>query len=106
MSLDNLQLPEILIAELYKNNLVALTEDNDSDSTTAIPVKTELKDHLQYLGDHLKRTCILVNYPNDLYIAESQLTFLANVLKACSLTLADIAIINLAKQQPSISLIR
>jgi len=105
MNLDNLQFPDIVIAELYKNNLVDVREhspDHADDETAkkSIPLVSE---GLQYLGDHLKRTTILVYYPNDRYIADSQLTFLANVLKACSLNLADIAIINTASQRTSLA---
>ena len=37
-------------------------------------------------------------YAEELYLPEPQLNFLANILKACNLNIADIGIINLAKQ--------
>jgi len=105
MSLDNLHFPEIVIAELYKNTLVAV-KDNPLPDGNATITSEPASDTLQYLGDHLKKTCILVDYPNDLYISEAPLGFLANVLKACSLNLADIAIVNQAKQQASLKTLR
>src|SRR5687768_17357385 len=92
MSLNNLILPDLLVTHLYKDTLISLREKE-------IPAeKPEKADVPQFLGSHLKQIAVFVEYADELYLPEQQLNFLANILKACNLNLADIAIINLAKQ--------
>ena len=95
MSLNNLILPDIVIAALFKNNLLAI----DIQPVRAVyeQEKVQAGKSIPYLGEYLKRTIVFVNYPQEVYLPEAPLHFLANILKACNLTIADIAIINLAK---------
>lgn len=93
MSLNNIDLPAAVIAELYKNNLLEIPEKGDKENklinqrnTGVIPVP--------HLGKNQKRITILVHYPSDVYIPEDQLTFLSNILNACGLHIGDIAIVN------------
>lgn len=92
MSLNNIDLPGIVIAELYKNNLLEASE-KESRKETAEKKKTT---QVQYLGKNGKHITILVHYPSDVYLPEEQLNFLGNVLKACGLNIGDIAIVNTA----------
>ena len=97
---QNIKLPGFLIADLYKNILV----DVDIKSTNTIiepKIKvesTEKLDSIKYLGQNGKRVIVLVKCENDVFLPEEDLTFLSSILKACNLNIADIAIINTAKQ--------
>ena len=92
MSLNNLILPDLLVTHLYKDSLISIREKEDLTQT---PEKAEAP---QFLGNHSKQIAVFVYYTDELYLPEPQLNFLANILKACNLNIADIAIINLAKQ--------
>jgi hypothetical protein len=63
---------------------------NELKSTTPIPIK--------YLGDHLKKIIVVVNDENAVHLNETDLGLLSSILNACKLTLADIALINIAQQ--------
>ena len=104
MSLNNLILPDIIIAALFKNNLLAV----DDQPVGAVYEREEVQasNSIPYLGEYLKRTVVFVNYPQEVYLPEAPLHFLASILKACNLTIADIAIINLAKITCSMELLQ
>jgi hypothetical protein len=53
---------------------------------------------LKYLGDHLKQIMIIVKDENAVHLNETDLGLLSSILNACKLTLADVALVNLAKQ--------
>jgi hypothetical protein len=105
MSEEKIQLPDFLIAELYKGSLVEL---ETFEAKVIPPVKKEkragieekeiFKEKIKFLGENGKGVIIIVNQPNAVFLKEDELTFLTNILKACQLNLADIAIINNAKQ--------
>lgn len=60
---------------------------------------------IQYLGENQKGVCILVDYPNDVHLPDSQLNFLTSILQACKLNLGDVAIVNCHRQQVSVPLL-
>lgn len=92
MSLDNIQLPSIVIQDLYKNSLV------DLNNTKA--VTEEIKSAvLPFLGNNQKRICIVVNDENALYLSDDLLNFLLGILAACKLSMADVALVNAAKNK-------
>ncbi|MBP6431143.1 MAG: hypothetical protein KA319_05200 [Ferruginibacter sp.] len=90
MSLDNIQLPVEVVTNLFKNSLVEL----DSQQPSAVN-KTEAS--FNFLGNHEKKVVILVNEPDAIYLKEEELNLLLNILAACKLTMADIAVVNIAK---------
>ncbi len=49
---------------------------------------------------------IVVNQPEAVYLIEEELSFLTNILKACKLTLADIAIVNTATREVTYAAIK
>lgn len=76
MSLDNLQLPPLLLSDLYKKCLV----------------------NLQYfLGGNGLHISIIIDEPDAQFLKDQDLTFLTGILSACGLSLEDIALINLNK---------
>ncbi|HUC83108.1 MAG TPA: hypothetical protein VMR70_19520 [Flavisolibacter sp.] len=83
MSLNNISLPSSLIADLYQNALV-------QDTARAVPVKK----NLSFLGKNGKNILIVVNKSEVAYLPDNELNFLSNVLLACQLSLADVAIVN------------
>ena len=107
MSLNSIQLTSIQVAELYPESLVLtenqtgpIKEDGFQDNSAAIlPQATE---PLQFLGKNRRKLVILVHYPSDVHLSDQALEFLSAILKACQLTLADVAIVNLARQQPDL----
>lgn len=92
MSLDNIQLPSIVIQDLYKNSLVDLNNNKavtEEIKSTALP----------FLGNNQKRISILVNDGNALYLSDDLLNFLSGILAACKLSMADVALVNAAKNK-------
>lgn len=97
MGLNNIELPGVVIAELYKNGLLEEVSPGKGDKENAPAYRRDAGViPVQYLGKNAKRITILVHYPSDVYLPEEQLTFLGNVLKACGLNAGDIAIVNTA----------
>ena len=88
MSLNNIQLPASAIADLYHFSLIEINE---------IPVKTETiiePREDKYLGENKKNIFVMVDYKDAAYLPDAELSFLTNMLTACKLSLADVAIVN------------
>ncbi|MGZ3880165.1 MAG: hypothetical protein ACXVBF_02450 [Flavisolibacter sp.] len=83
MSLNNIQLKNNLLADLYKDSLV-------ETSATAMPEKKPMK----YLGNNQKQVIVVVSHDNVPFLPDGELSFLTNVLAACKMSIADIGIIN------------
>ena len=92
MGLNELTLPPSLMADFYKYHLMepvaAVAESK------ILPADTGSIKGIHYLGKNQKNICLLVNYPNDVYLPDDQLNFLTNILKACRLKMGDVAIVN------------
>ena len=105
---DTLVLPEkeiksaekeaIEIVEAIGKEAIATTPSkeivNQQKSTPSQPIK--------FLGDHLKKIMVIVHDENAVYLNEADLGLLSSILVACKLTLADIALVNLAQQPLSL----
>ena len=90
MSLDNIQLPAIVLHDLYKNSLVDLNiniEKKAIEKTTGIV----------FLGNNQKQVTIITNDANTIYLPDEELNFLIGILAACKLSMADVALVNIAK---------
>lgn len=88
MSLDNIQLPEFVITNLFSKSLVDLTF-NDNQT---ISVGKELL----VFGGNKQHIILLVNNPDTTFVTDEQLSFLSGILSACKLTFEDIGLINIA----------
>lgn len=110
---DTLVLPELAKKqpEIIPNPLDAQIKTLDAQATTTAAVQTETdKDNssindsrqIKYLGEHLKQVTIIVKDELAVYLNENDLTLLSSILSACKLTLADIALINVAQQKLSL----
>ena len=101
MSLNNIKLDPFLVAEMYKDVLVEDhdpgREQTDTDQEKKQPVETQNRGEKswKYLGNYKKKILFIVQYDNAVFIPDDPLNFLATILSACKLSLADIAILNL-----------
>ena len=107
------QLPEFVLAGLYKDVLVitepstppsakVVTKGNEINLAEAVNIPQKAPEIKKWwLGDNNRQIAVLVSDPSNVYIGEQELTFLTNILKACQLGMADIALINMAKTQRS-----
>ena len=105
MNADKIILPDFLIADLYKDSLVAINdftarEQGPAKETVAAENKAveASPEKIEYYGDNAKNIIVVVNQPNTTHLNKDDLSFLTNILKACQLNAGDIAIINVAKQ--------
>lgn len=105
MNNEKIQLPDFLIAELYKESLVDVNTFKPKEApqkteeqfvTSEGTIATDKK--IKFLGENKKQVTIIVNQPEAAFLSEEYLVFLTNILKACQLNVADIAIINIAVQ--------
>ncbi len=90
MGLDDIQLTGFLHEAFFKNSLVVLKD--------AIPKNiSKQDDQIEFLGGNKKRIIFLVNDAQNKYLDDLQMIFLADLLSACRLTLADIGLVNFSQ---------
>lgn len=92
MSLDNIQLPATIIQSLYSKSLYDLNTGKPASDTLQ-------KESISYLGNNQKKIAVMVNSEESIYLPDDELNFLLGILTACKLTMADIALINISKNQ-------
>jgi hypothetical protein len=109
MSFQNIQLPGIVVSELYKDLLVATQGPSAGSKSVAPPAHIDIPqkeddqpDTYKFLGKNQRQVVIIVNYPNEVFIQEEDLQVLTKILGACKLNLGDVAIVNAAGLQPEI----
>jgi hypothetical protein len=90
MSLNNIQIPAIVLQDLYKNVLIDL-------ETETAPLSTDATGSYSFLGDNQKGIAIIVNDTASIYLRDDELNFLLGILSACKLSMADVALLNLSK---------
>lgn len=90
MSLDNFQLPSLLIHELYKESLVLLDEQQIIEEKSVLSNPASFR----HLGDYQKKILILVAEPGLLHISDEDLKLLTSLLNTCQSTLQDVALVN------------
>ena len=95
MSLDNINLPPLVLQQLFTHTLIEAKNNPTVDS------KSTEKPYLT-LGNNQKKVLILVESEETLYLPDNQLNFLLGILAACNLTMEDVAILNI-KKNPSVN---
>ena len=90
MSLDNILLPGTILQGLYTKNLY----DLETDKLTPDEIQTG---SIAYLGSNQKKIAVLVSSTTAIYLPDEELNFLLGIITACKLSMADIALINVAK---------
>ena len=87
MSLNGIQLPALVLQELFAHSLIDTGQANNlTGPVPGLP--------FAYLGNNQKNVAIIVDYPESVYCTDEELNFLLNILSACKLTMEDIALLN------------
>jgi hypothetical protein len=100
MSLDDIELPGWLVANLYKNTLIG------RESVMQATQLTQGSKTMRFLGNNDKHIVLVVKVENAVFLPDNQLGFIIKMLEACKLNLADVAILNLASTDMQIELIK
>src|SRR5690348_9309435 len=89
-----IQLPDFIIADLYKDSLVVLNEA--AVQTREEPGIAAINEDEKpfYFGDNTQHICIVLNNTTHVVADDASLQLLSNLLAALNYTLADAAIIN------------
>lgn len=103
MGINNIGLSTALLVMLYPDSLVV---ENDLKTGSSVPASSKpvavnepavaANEPCRYLGKNLKQICFAVSYPGAVFLPDNQLEFLTRIIGACQLSLADIALVNLA----------
>ncbi len=96
MAFDDTILPNFVIADLYKNSLI-----EPSLNEFVISEKNDNKSGIRFLGENKKNIAIIVQDDEAVFIGEEKLQLLSNLLTACKLNLADVAIVNIGNKNTS-----
>ena len=99
------QLPEVVIAGLYKDALV-ITQTNPEPKASQQFTNKKIKQEESvaapikkiFLGDNKENVAVLIKDSSAVHINDEWLKTLSKLLSACKLTLEDVAIINYANQ--------
>src|SRR6476469_2598845 len=83
MSLNDIKLTNNQVAALYQSVLI---EPFAKDVPDPKP--------LSFLGGNLQNILIVVNKESAAFLTDTEFEFLTNILSACKLSIADVAIIN------------
>jgi hypothetical protein len=102
MDLNHINLPPAALAGLYGETLVSDKDVNsiapaaDIKETPASPNQTDdQKRAVRSLGNNQQQILVLVNVADAVFLSDESLGFLTDVLSACKLSMADIALVNL-----------
>ncbi|MBS1510408.1 MAG: hypothetical protein JST86_06200 [Bacteroidetes bacterium] len=90
MSINNITLPGIAVQELYSHVLVTAPGVKPDE------IAGSSQQSLSFLGSNQKHVAIIVNDDQSLYLPDDDLQFLIGVLNACKLSMADVALVNIA----------
>ena len=83
MGINNIQLTPNILADLFHLSLV-------ETNATTMPAPEKVK----FLGNNQKNIVVVVSHPSVPFLPDEELKFFTNVLAACKLSIADIAIVN------------
>jgi hypothetical protein len=125
MSFNNIKLPDIVIAGLYRQSLIQYDGPVRTPATPVLAepepkpavvesqpalVETKLKAPspagYKTLGNNKRHIAIIVDCPQDVFVPEADLQFLTKMLSACKLNMADVAIVNHATAPIAIELLK
>lgn len=99
MSLNEMSLPPYLVTQLYPSSLVEAGKKSMPDSAppegSSVPSEQERTVDWKSLGNNQKGILVAVNYENITNLPDTQLEFLTQLLKACQLSLNDVALVNM-----------
>jgi hypothetical protein len=98
MGLNDIELPGMVIAELYGDNLLISGTSSSAPPSASAPPPLPPPPSATYrcLGDNRKKITILVNAPGNSFLPDEQLAFITKMLEACRMNMGDVAIVNQA----------
>ena len=100
MKEQNANLPDFLIADMYKNSLVEI-ESKIKDMQIVnenVNFLSKNLENIKLLGNNTKNIIVVTNQTDSAFLPENELIFLGNILIACNLNLTDIGIANFASK--------
>jgi hypothetical protein len=103
MDINHIHLPASAVASLYASSLVDTGEiaPKEMPVTEKMIVPEPVKQgEFRSLGTNAKNILVVVNNDEAVHVPDHELQFLTNMLTACKLSLADVAIVNI-NQQPA-----
>jgi hypothetical protein len=92
MALNKIQLPAAALHDLYKNTVLVLENQQEKapiGATAAAPAAA-----LRFLGQNQQKITIVVHYQSVTFLPDEDLAFMTQVLGACRLSMADVAVVN------------
>lgn len=92
MSLNQIQLTNELLAQLYNDKLI---EDRSANAVPEAPAT------IRHLGNARRKIALLVDYPGLRFLPDEDLHFLTNILAACKLSMEDVALLNVNTHSPA-----
>ena len=104
MNPENSLLPPLVIASLYKDELVLIDDQKSSNANkpkkgeAVVTAPQEIQKPISYLGDNQKKITILLQDTAAVHLADESLQFLTAILAACKLNMGDVAIVNTVHQ--------
>ena len=108
MSINNIDLSDAIIAELFSKSLIGNLENTPVSSEKPSLIKeialTDESNEKKFrvLGNNNRNILIILQYPDISFLPDHDLQFLSNILGACKLSLNDVAILNI-NNYPQIS---
>ncbi len=102
MGINKIELPSIVIEELYHSSLVVdrsierhkkIKEKEIINDLSSIAEETQ-NNFSKSLGNNNKKILVMVHSEEAVHLPDNELTFLTGILSACNLSLADVVIIN------------
>lgn len=107
MSIDTIQLPGHLCQIMYTNSLIEASKTIEkkahklqpeiikNDIISSVPVKEiQAKTIINSLGENKGNILFLVNNDQNKFLADDEMKLLSDLLTACKITMADIALVN------------
>lgn len=104
MGINKIELSTGLLEELYHSTLIENTGISSKNKTTDTKTDKDINEHVENqaaeawksLGSNNKNILIIVSSNEAVHLPDNELKFLTDILSACNLSLADVAILNLA----------
>ena len=90
-------LPDFLLADLYRQNLVIIDGEAKAEKVPA-PQSAAEPVSQWWLGSNLRKITLIVNEMEAPYLGDDSLNFLSAILGACKLNLGDVAIVNIHRE--------
>jgi len=90
MDLNHVKLSPALVTELYQKSLIEIGESK----TEPIQKLPNIQSGMKWLGENKKKVLLIVHYTDAVFLPDEDLDFLTDILEACKLNIADVAILN------------